>query len=1199
MMASIASEAWAFCITDSNCPSPSEPWCLGICVGCTLNSHCTRFTATPLCHVATGICVQCLSDSNCLSTAAVKCSAANTCVPCTDSSQCSSRFPLTPICKSPGPAGTCVECVTDADCSTATKAKCSTANTCVPCTENIQCSNHLPETPYCKTSNGKCVECLDHENCPSIETSRCSSSNTCTTCLLDSQCERFPTTPICYINMGGKCIPCYSDSHCPSPTAPKCENYTCGACTTNSQCSRFNPKKKCSSSGKCVECLTNDDCTGGKICSGSGICSICLSSSECVTPPFLICNTEVGLCTECEYNTDCNLDPARSQCSTSGSCMACAESIHCEHLTSTPFCSAGVCVQCISDSDCPNPDQAKCSGNACVACTDSSNCAHLTSTPVCTLPTGLCVECASDSDCLSPTAARCSSNTCMTCTDSTQCERWSSTPVCATGVAAGTCVECNTHIDCLSAYGSQCLSDHTCAPCTDTSHCLHLPTTHVCNTILNGLCVECNLDSDCSSLTAAQCSSSNICVPCTDSTHCEHLTATPVCGTGTAAGKCVKCNIDSDCLSASASQCSTSNTCIPCAVSSQCAHLPATPLCSTTLGGGCVQCDTDSDCTSTSTAHCSSATNTCVSCTDSTQCARFSSTPVCDTTIGTCVECIADADCPSAAVPKCSPTNNTCVPCYQYQNTCYISCPNGTSPNSANYTCIATCKASSDCIAAADKTRPECNGTICVACSTDAECQQWYSQIEMTCNITSGACKLVVDPVIETFAAVASTVTTSAVIAVSGAATISTFASAGSASRGFSTLRITKLAALVRYININAPHQAEKLFEGFTRAQTFIKTMLVGLFDSEQYNQTMNNLPKRFMKFEDSSLFLKNAGMPVLISVAVGLAVLACRIGLQKARKKRSRTWTKRLLNIRNILEWNYILGTVAGSYSDLILGFGLQIYDLPFSNPTPLSLISFVICVFVTPVAILFPLICPYLMSAKKKSRNHRYHNISKYEIFIADFKENNGDTKVYQMVGLLRIQAMVFPLIFWQHNPLAQILFMIVGSIAVNILHITKVSYKSKFTNFVILANEVLLFISMIGVLLNIACSSAGINPDNSKTINVAGWIITCSLTFLMVFNAIISLVGVLKYIWNGVKSARNRSKAPPKRNPNSNPYTYSVRRQVSPSANDPALSLSQRNQALSLSQRSQALSGSRIDIDIQTSRRTKRRFERVENN
>ena len=933
---------------------------------------------------------------------------------------------------------------------------------------------------------------------------------------------------------------CYLDSDCPSPLSPRCYLTSCVGCVSS-----------------IISLLDN-----------------CIRFAA--TP---LCNTATGACVQCLSDSDCS-STAAVECSTTNTCVPCTHSSQCStRFPLTPFCkdpgASGTCVQCITDTDCPTTTLAKCSAttNTCVSCTENDHCTRFTATPLCNTATGICVECLANENCASIESAKCStSNTCTTCTLDIQCARFPSTPICNVALG-GKCIPCYIDSHCPSPTAAKC-TDYTCVACTSNSQCSRFDPKSKCS---SGKCVECLTNADCTG--GKICSSSGVCSICLSSSECATSLA-PICNTEL--GLCTECQYDTHCNSdPTRSQCSTSGSCIPCTESIHCEHFPSIPICS---GGVCVQCVADSDCPNAGQAKCSD--NICLGCTDSSQCAHLSLTPVCNAATGACVECIADTDCPSTPASICSSTSNTCVPCYQYLNSCYLSCPNGTSTDSTDFTCITTCTSSSDCLAAADIAHPECNGTMCVACSSDIDCQEWHNQIEINCAITSGVCVSVVDPVIETIGAVASTITASAAVAVSGAAAISTFASAGSASRGFSTLRITKLAALVRYINIVAPYQAEKLFEGFTKAQTFIRTMLVGMFDSEQYNQTMSNLPKRFIKFEDSSLFLKNAGMTVLIGVLVGLAVIMCRVGMHQARKKRSRAWMKRLLNIQKIIEWNYILGTVAGSYSDLVLGFGLQMYDHSLSNPTSLSLFSFVICVFVAPIATLFPLLCLFLMSAPKKSRSRKSHNITRYEVLITDFKENNSDTKIYQVLGLLRIQAMVFPLIFWQDNPLAQVIFMIVGSIAVNLFHVTKVNYKSRFTNFVILTNEVLFFISLIGVLLNIAFVSAGINPNGSSAVSAAGWIITLSLTFLMIFNAIITIIGLLKYIWKGFKEARNRSKPNTRQAPRSKPYLRSVRR-PSPAANDPALNLSQRNQALS---------GSRIDIDIQTTRRTKRRFERI---
>ena len=808
---------------------------------------------------------------------------------------------------------------------------------------------------------------------------------------------------------------------------------------------------------------------------------------------------------------------------------------------------------CTSVNSCGKPYHV-CRGNSCEGCNSDTECAgqHVVRRK-CIEPENNLYRCAQ-------------------CTLNSNC---SSGQVCVTDDRTYLCVTtCTSPSDTTCPANSQCIyikkdrgsdGDFYCISCENDSDCKKW-SGNSASTCSSGICspefASCTQQSHCTSPTLSDCSLTNKrCQPCSQDSHCNHLTATPKCKSG--GGRCVECINDSDCQTREKSKCS-SNTCSACTEDSHCSKFPTTPFCSNSLGGTCVECVYDPNCSSAVAAQCSS--NICVPCTASSQCTHLSSTPICKTSTGSCVECLSDSDCSSTTASKCSLTNNTCVACYQYQNTCYTACPYGTSPNSTDYTCIqniaASCKSSSDCIAAAtDETHPECNGTMCVACSTDVDCQKWYNQLEMTCNNASGACVLVVDPIVETVAVVSSTITTSAVVAVSGAAAISTFASAGSASRGLSTLRITKLAALLRYININTPYEAEKLFESFTKAQTFIKMMLVGLFGEEQYNQTMINLPKRFVKFEDTSLFLKNSGMLVLISTFIGLAIIICRMGIHKVRKMRSRNWMRRFLSLQNILEWNYILGMIMASYPDLILGFGLQVYDLPFSNPTPLSLISFVICVLVTPISIFFPLLCWFLMSAKNKRRNHNnYHNISRYEVFIADFKENNSETKTYQVIGLLRIQAMVFPLIFWQHNPLAQILFLIVGSIAANYFHITKVSYKSRFTNFVILANELLFFVGMIGMLLHISFSSSGIN--NPKLTSAVGWIIASTLTAIMVFNVIVSLLGLLKYLWTGLKAARNRSKTPKK----SIPDIQSIQQlQLSSSVNTSVFNLSQTNKVL----------------------------------
>ena len=401
----------------------------------------------------------------------------------------------------------------------------------------------------------------------------------------------------------------------------------------------------------------------------------------------------------------------------------------------------------------------------------------------------------------------------------------------------------------------------------------------------------------------------------------------------------------------------------------------------------------------------------------------------------------------------------------------------------------------------------------------------------MACNTTTGSCfslLATVDSVTQSFAAASATVATSAIVAVSSAAAVSSFASGGGggSSQGFITLRITKIATLIRYININFPYQVERLFKAFSKSENFISNMLIMVFGSEQYDQTKADLPARFIKFGDSSLFLKNAGMTLLVGFGVGIAIVLIRSFLYLAGRKRNKVWIKRLQSIQLILEWNYILGWIMGTYSDLILGFGLQMYHMATSSLNGLSIFSLIVCVIIVPFSILLPVICYILMQTEKKDRRSKYHNITRYAVLISDFKENNDNSKTYQIMGLLRIQAIVFPLVLWQSNPLAQILFMIISSLAVNIFQLLKVSYKKKFTNFVLLTNELLLFVSMLGIFFHITFINAGIESNNPTVSDIIGWVIASGILGLMGFNAFVSVLGVLIAVWAAIK---NRSKKP----------------------------------------------------------------------
>jgi hypothetical protein len=72
-------------------------------------------------------------------------------------------------------------------------------------------------------------------------------------------------------------------------------------------------------SGACVACTEDDHCDGG------------------------VC--EMGTCVECRVDRDCGT-AAESRCSTEHTCEPCKTKAHCMHLSQTPVCDEGECVEC-------------------------------------------------------------------------------------------------------------------------------------------------------------------------------------------------------------------------------------------------------------------------------------------------------------------------------------------------------------------------------------------------------------------------------------------------------------------------------------------------------------------------------------------------------------------------------------------------------------------------------------------------------------------------------------------------------------------------------------------------------------------------------------------------------------------------------------------------------------------------------------
>jgi hypothetical protein len=179
------------------------------------------------------------------------------------------------------------------------------------CAGDKDCS---PPAPHCEIESGRCVECLDLSHCS------------------DGRACALPA---------GTCVPGCPEAPCPL-ASPVCEEATglCRGCTANTECPATSAFCQLAT-GRCVECVAHTDCPGGdfKICASNGLCVEC---------------TEAGHCSGDETCSPLNLCAVR--CGPNGACPI-----------DDPICdeAIGFCVECRTDSDCVDPDEA-CRNSDCV-----------------------------------------------------------------------------------------------------------------------------------------------------------------------------------------------------------------------------------------------------------------------------------------------------------------------------------------------------------------------------------------------------------------------------------------------------------------------------------------------------------------------------------------------------------------------------------------------------------------------------------------------------------------------------------------------------------------------------------------------------------------------------------------------------------------------------------------------------------------
>lgn len=458
---------------------------------------------------------------------------------------------------------------------------------CVECLEDSHClGNPGALGPRCDKEKKFCICATDGDCTKNLRGRRCNTTERMCTCLGDSDCG--PAFPLCAgLGLARTCTrPCTGNSSCTSAAAPRCDR----------------------SSGKCVACLTGEDCeaqpNGAKCQAGSCVCA---GDSDCkgTYPWGRTCGTTVsgGKRCGCVANTDCannahgptcDMTSRRCSCAADSDCAAaayprcysayrgagyshcqaaCKDNQQCARELGLAFCSKGKCTDCLKDTDCaaatPWCDAGK---GRCVGCRVDADCKA--GAPYCDLKRGVCKACKADGDCsAAPGGGRCLASGACGCAAASQC--------------SGT-----------YRWGAQCdVSLARCACAADTD-CKAVATGPTCDTTLKKC--TCKADTECATSPYSLCGAPYIkagyrhCLaPCTGDTQCQARAGLSRCDT--ASGHCRPCLANSECAAkAFAQTCDSALGCVECSTSVACTAASLGPTCATDTGS--CYCGKDADC---------------------------------------------------------------------------------------------------------------------------------------------------------------------------------------------------------------------------------------------------------------------------------------------------------------------------------------------------------------------------------------------------------------------------------------------------------------------------------------------------------------------------------------------------------------------------------------------------------------------------
>ena len=282
------------CHTNANCSSGQV--CVGnSCTACTSNAQC----GTGQVCLPNGTCTpgNCLTGANC--TAAQVCKA-NTCGVCATDGECISTTTghgANHLCIN----GSCVagNCRAAGDCASGSLICNTSSMLCGACSAgaagDAQCAAEYNGAFIC--NGGTCISgnCHSTANCSNGQICNLT-THTCQACGAgaagDAQCADVANYGANHICETGACRTgnCHTAGDCTGNSTQICTNFTCGMCSTNTDCT--------------TAYGANHVCSGGACTSGN-----CNTSADCAGSNQ-VCNTTSHLCEACDTDLKCTGDIA-------------------------------------------------------------------------------------------------------------------------------------------------------------------------------------------------------------------------------------------------------------------------------------------------------------------------------------------------------------------------------------------------------------------------------------------------------------------------------------------------------------------------------------------------------------------------------------------------------------------------------------------------------------------------------------------------------------------------------------------------------------------------------------------------------------------------------------------------------------------------------------------------------------------------